>query len=560
MQTFIRSHWPLILALIIFGLILEMLYFDSVLMNEGHLVYSLDDAYIHMAMAKNFSQHGVWGITRYEFSSSSSSLLWTFLLSIFYFLFGVNEITPLLLNILFSIIAVITFYILLRDYHLPQVLILLVLMEFIFLTPLPGLVFTGLENLLHTLLTLLFVYFSVRDLSTEKPLLWNSNSIRALVLAPLVTSVRYEGLFVVFVVCVLLLFRRRWKYCILLGVVSLLPLILYAAFSTAHGWYAIPNSVLLKGNAQTVRSSKDLIQFLFHSFLKIFDYKSISPSLIFLGIITLILFIRQIIRKKSIWETNQLMLFIFLATLFLQIQFAKTYYYFFGRYSAYLYALGLLVLSTTLLDEWVLHSSSSQGKNNFKSIAILLPILVLPIFSFVLQSEKVRTNPGLISLATSNIYDQQYHMGLFIKNFYQGETVAVNDIGAVNFLADFHCLDLWGIGTLEVAKEKKQGVYDRDALERLAKATNTKIAIVYSHWYEPGGAADLSPGRPAGLPAQWIPCGQWTLLNNVINGGSTVTFYAVDTSDKDNLISNLKTFEPKLPKQFFNLEDLHFQQ
>src|SRR5208283_5346519 len=121
----------------------------------------------------------------------------------------------------------------------------------------------------------------------------------------------------------------------------------------------------------------------------------------FLGIIALILYIRHIIREKSIWELNQLMFLIFLATLSLQIQFAKTYCYFFGRYSAYLYALGLFVLSTTLLDEWLLRGS--QKKNNFKFILILVPILILPIFPFVLQSEQVRTNPCRIPLATSNI-------------------------------------------------------------------------------------------------------------------------------------------------------------
>ena len=72
--------------------------FYSYLLNDGHIIYALDDAYIHMAIAKNFSQKGVWGVTDEGFSSSSSSLLYTLLLSLI-FLFGPNEIAPLIINL-----------------------------------------------------------------------------------------------------------------------------------------------------------------------------------------------------------------------------------------------------------------------------------------------------------------------------------------------------------------------------------------------------------------------------------------------------------------------------
>ncbi len=52
---------------------------------------------------------------------------------------------------------------------------------------------------------------------------------------------------------------------------------------------------------------------------------------------------------------------------------------------------------------------------------------------------------------TTNIYEQQYQMGLFVRRYYQNSTVALNDIGAVNFLADIHCLDLLGLANAEVA-------------------------------------------------------------------------------------------------------------
>ena len=40
--------------------------------THGVLVYAVDDAYIHMAVAKNLARHGIWGCTPFHFSSSSS--------------------------------------------------------------------------------------------------------------------------------------------------------------------------------------------------------------------------------------------------------------------------------------------------------------------------------------------------------------------------------------------------------------------------------------------------------------------------------------------------------
>ena len=52
---------------------------------------------------------------------------------------------------------------------------------------------------------------------------------------------------------------------------------------------------------------------------------------------------------------------------------------------------------------------------------------------------------GNIPQASKNIYEQQYQMGLFLETFYSSEKVAANDIGAIHFLADIQCLDLWKI-------------------------------------------------------------------------------------------------------------------
>ena len=51
-------------------------------LNAGHLVYTLDDAYIHLALAENI-WNGHYGVNANEFSAPSSSILWPFILAPF---------------------------------------------------------------------------------------------------------------------------------------------------------------------------------------------------------------------------------------------------------------------------------------------------------------------------------------------------------------------------------------------------------------------------------------------------------------------------------------------
>lgn len=97
------KHWPLIIVIIFFLSVIYYYYEKATARTDGHLIYVLDDAYIHMAIAKNFAEHGVWGITKYGFTSSTSSPLWTFLLAASYFLFGIRENIPFIFNIICAV-------------------------------------------------------------------------------------------------------------------------------------------------------------------------------------------------------------------------------------------------------------------------------------------------------------------------------------------------------------------------------------------------------------------------------------------------------------------------
>jgi hypothetical protein len=222
----------------------------AVLRTQGHLIYALDDAYIHMAMAKNFAQHGVYGVTRFEFSSSSSSPFWTLLLSLSYFLFGVHESFPFILDLVIASLALVAVYMLLNGVIRKQILQMAVLLAIVFLTPLPVLIASGMEHPLHILLAILFLSFAARTIVDYAEAHRVLTLVFLFLLCAALVMTRFEGYALVFVVCAFYALRRRWKIALGIVISSVIPLFAYQALSVANGWRWLPNSVLVRAGAQ----------------------------------------------------------------------------------------------------------------------------------------------------------------------------------------------------------------------------------------------------------------------------------------------------------------------
>ena len=408
MMKILVKHWPLFANLV--GLCIAVGVTSSILIlrENGHLVYALDDPYIQMAMAKNFVLHGVWGITRFGFTSSSSSPLWTFLIAVSYLIFGVNETSPLYMSLFCSALVLGVAYGVLRWYKLSPERTFWALLVLTFFTPLPLLICIGSEHPLHAALTILVTFLAARRISEEYPSTARRDLIALLAICPILTIVRYEGMFLILVICALFFLRRRWLSGVAVGVAGFSSILLYGALGLANGRSWLPSSILLKGSFPRFTNLATLADSIFGP--AYFNVK-MGPHLVALILASLFLALFVFDKRRTAWDTRQIMTGIFVVIALAHIQFCMVALFF--RHEAYLVALGIVVLAAQLAD--LLPQKLFQTPANRELIPKYVGSLVLAIL--LIYPCAVRAGAALIYLpnASKNIYEQQYQMGLFIQ-------------------------------------------------------------------------------------------------------------------------------------------------
>ena len=536
MKKLLVKHWPFFISAAALWIVVGITLLISLRLHEGHFVYALDDPYIHMAMAKNFSQAGTWGISKNEFNSTSSSVLWTFLLSSVYYITGVHEKTPFILNLISATLTLLLVHLLLLREKCDAWVSAIVLFGIAFITPFPALIFGGMEHSLQTLLVVAFIFLAARVIAAEPNAAVRKNIIALLVIAPLVVLVRFEGLFLVFIAWILLLLRRRWAFSTAFGLTAVIPLALYQASAVARGWFWLPNSILIRANLvrEIAHSDNPNRESAFavagrvaHFFSKSYVNIGNEPLLLFLLIgIVLLLFFR-LRGQRVFWQEKQLMLTMFLGTAVFHLLLSGVGQFY--RYEAYLVGAGLLLICVnigTAIPETARNAKAFRGG----------AILALILLAFV---ERGLPSLRQIPIATTNIYEQQYQTARFLSRFYQNASVAANDVGAICYYANIDCFDLMGLANLYVARKRLAGEYDSRQLYTMTRMKDVTIAVAYEKWFE----------RPdfGGLPSEWSKVGEWEIENNIVCAGEIVSIYAVDLSARKTLISSLEQFAADLP-------------
>ncbi len=539
MKNFFSSRNVLIVTLVLLALPVTVIECAVLRHTGGAWMYPLDDTFIHMALARNLAFHGVWGISRFEFASASSSVLYTVVLAGLFRIFSVKVIIPFLVN---CVTGLILLGVVQRWLNREKVIggaqqwILLCLL---FFTPLPILIVCGMEHTLQCLFSFLFVFGCAGWLEGQlavKGRKWVLPWVLP-VYGMLVTATRYEGMFLVGIVCLILAWHRQIRLALRLGILSLVPLIVFGIYSVIRGSYFLPNSVLLKsdGFVPTISGVLHWLDNMFVQRLTMVRTDNIPAGTPRPGI-SLLATQRLLILLPLVWlaffkyirerVSYGYILFILTGCTILQLCFASTGWLY--RYEAYLVFCSVLITGVLVVKYGAALVAERPAAVCWMGGIALFAIL----FPFVLRSTAAFTKT---STACQNIYQQQYQMGSFVHKYYNGDAVAANDIGAISFLSAGQTIDLWGLGNITVARSRKKGYWTPGFLDSLCRSKGVSMAVFYEKWFGDS------------LSQRWNKVATWQIRDNVICGDDSVSFFSLDRRDMPVLKQNLVEYEKSLP-------------
>ncbi len=490
---------------LVYGLLVASLLGIVVVRLQGGFSYSLDDAYIHLALAQEIA-HGHYGINPGEPSSPASSILWPFLLAPFGWM-PLHRWVPLVVNVGFGFAeCVLLGRLALRTQLLGRTpsnaAQWMAAVAAVVSVNLVGLTFLGMEHVLQTVLMTGCLWAVVEAYEGRPVPTW------ALWMAAMAPSVRYEDLAFTLAVALASGAQHRWRAGGLTLAGSLLPLGLFSLFLHHQGLPPLPSSVLVKGGvagAHPAGAIHGLLLGAWQNLITVHDgqVRTLTPGL-------LVLLAALWLDRRSPVRRNALLC----ASAAIALLYVFGPYGWFYRYDAAFRSFLLLVCLVVL-----------RGRRFGPATSLLL---LLGWISFDLRPLMQTAD------ACTGIYRQQYQMHRFEDEFWR-KSVALDDLGwvSVDHRDGAYVLDLDGLASPEAAMQRnKDAAWLRGEVAR----HGVGLAMIYPKKFE-------------SIPAEWVKLGtlKQTHLNYGLLGGREVDLYATSPGSALELAPEVAAFRKTLP-------------
>jgi hypothetical protein len=485
---------------------------SSLFLCDFQLILTLDDPYIHLAVADQILAGG-YGVNNGEWSSPSSSIIWPYLMALTEAL-HLGAYGPLLVSAAAAAATIFAVLRLLELYYSPEAGSEPQYLKWLAVLVIPAtsalaLPMTGLEHSLHVWASVVTLIGLIEVACGKAP---NGIHLIALVMLPLV---RFEGMAFAMAALAAFALLGRWRFAVISGTLIVVVLGLYAALMTSRGLPLLPSSIMLKsrilGDAYDHRS-------IVRSVLDNFTSSLAYPYALRLLVVTFAI-------CGGAWSLRRdrrslIVCGAVLAAIFAHLGFGQ--YDSFHRYEVYICALA----SVTLI--WIVAQLLPRlpvGNRSFTAVitGVTIGFVSLPYLTAALQTP----------FASRGIYEQQHQLGRFAREFFP-RPVAVNDLGLVSWRNSNFVLDLWGLGSEAVRKAKQSGTYGPAQIASLAESRGIEIAMIYDRWFQ------------SGMPAGWTKVA--VLHTTAVTAAfGDVAFYRTANTDRSALAKALDVFEAQLP-------------
>ncbi|WP_234111434.1 hypothetical protein [Chryseobacterium sp. R2A-55] len=518
----------LFLLLLIFTVITGgyFLWSWSLLPKGERFVYPLDDAYIHLAIAKNFALNGAWSINATGFDSASSSILYTLLLSTLIKVFGDWEFYPLIINIAAGYLAVYWFYRYFKDFYTSSEMkwAIILLLPFSLLY---AMTLIGMEHTIHMFLMVLAVYWIHKNVDANFE---GSNFIKLLIIVLLISMIRFESMFFTAALAFALFLRQSFRKGFWVLLIGFFPILIFGLISMQNGGFFFPNSVFIKTSVPSEGNLFFKLWIIFREgiLLNASFYKCLFFPFLLAGVYLIKKYRGQ--NMRDLFQRETLIITIVSVGL-MHALFSILKY----RYENYL-MISLLLVIIPIISGFLKNLKAGKVKLdvfNMISLMSILGISVISVYRF-----QYMHRPSVVG--SRDIYGQQVEMSRFLGEFYRGEKVVANDIGAISYFSGVQLLDMVGLGSTEVAKmilenndlpaPEFQSHYRNFLMEYTAE-NNYQVAVIYPKWF------------PGDIPSSWIPVASWTNPDNRMAAQNRVVFYALKPGQIKKLQQNLMRFD-----------------
>lgn len=481
---------------------MSVIFYETVTynINNGYRGAPLDDTYIHLKFADNFSKGYFFQYNQGEPTAGSTSPLWVVLLGLSGFLNDGLLFNAIFFSWLFFILSSLIIYKIV--YYVTgegnNLIALYSSLLFLFTGRLAFVSSSGMETSLFIFLLLLLIYIDILQKESFLIVKW--------IICGFLVNTRPEG----FLLAILIFFKdilnfllKKYSsfYCrrILLGLLFFSVLAApYIIFSLYTNGSPFPNT--FKG-VKKIYSEKQSLDF-FRKNAVFFIRDNILVLLLALGGLFSI--------TKKLFKENKLN-YLLIPFLYFFIHLGFSIFFFpnsrhYGRY--FIPDFSLLIL----LSAYFIHNFFSMKKFSLKAQNLLL-IFILS-FSIPYFVKIAYDNANFVS----NIKSMHVEAVNWINsNIPENSVIGLNDIGAIGYYTDNYIIDLEGLVTPDILKYRNlPSTQKNDSLIFYLNKKNAEYLIIFDNWY-PGIA--LNNTNLLELVHSIF------IRNNLILGSNKLSFY-----------------------------------